>query len=62
MSKHWIAGATKNKGALHRALGVPVGNPIPAAKLQAALHSDNPRIRREAQLAETLKHMHGKGR
>ena len=55
MSK-WIAGATKkNKGALHRALGVPQGEKIPAKKLAAAGHSDNPRIRKEAALAKTLK-------
>lgn len=59
MSKNWIAGATKNKGALHRALGVPVGQKIPAKKLQAASNSSNPRIRKEAALAKTLSRFHG---
>lgn len=54
-SKKWIAGATKNKGALHRALGVPEGEKIPAKKIAAAKNSDNPRIAKEAQLASTLK-------
>lgn len=59
MAKHWIAGATQNKGALHRALGVPAGQKIPAKKLQAAEHSSNPRIRKEADLAKTLSRWHG---
>ena len=54
----WIAGATKNKGALHRALGVPAGKKIPAGKLSKALHSSNPKIRKEAVLARTLKGLH----
>ncbi len=53
--KNWIAGATKNKGALHRALGVPQGEKIPAAKLDKAAHSDNPTMRKRASLAKTLK-------
>jgi len=57
-SRNWIAGATKNKGALHRSLGVPEGEKIPAAKLKAAEHSDNPKTRKRAVLAETLKGMH----
>ena len=57
--KNWIAGATKNKGALHRSLGVPEGETIPAAKLAKAAHSSNPTIRKRAQLAVTLKKMHG---
>jgi hypothetical protein len=54
MAKKWIAGATKNKGALHRALDVPIGTKIPAKKLEAALHSSNPKIVKEANLAKTL--------
>jgi hypothetical protein len=56
----WIAGATKNKGALHRALPVPEGKKIPAAKLEKAEHSKNPTMRKRAALAETLKGMHHK--
>jgi hypothetical protein len=51
----WIAEATKNKGALHRALGVPQGEKIPAAKLNKAAHSSNPKMAKRAQLAKTLK-------
>lgn len=59
MSKDWIAGATKNKGALHRNLNVPPNEKIPAAKLQAAKNSRNPTIRKEAALAMTLKKITG---
>ncbi len=56
--KHkWIKAATKNKGALHRHLGVAEGEKIPEDKLRAALHSGNATIRKEAQLAMTLKGM-----
>ncbi len=57
-NEHWIAGAIKRPGALHRALGVPREDPIPQKKLIAATHSDNPRVRREAALAKTLKGFH----
>ena len=55
MAKNWIAGATKNKGKLHEKLGVPEGKKIPAKKLEKAEHSKNPTIRKEANLAKTLK-------
>ncbi len=55
MAKKWIKAATSNKGALHRKLGVPEGEKIPAAKMAAAAHSQNPTIRKEAALAHTLK-------
>jgi hypothetical protein len=55
---NWIAGAVKNKGALHRSLGVPMGEKIPAKKLNAAMHSDNPTIAKRARLAKTLKSFH----
>lgn len=58
MAKKWIANAIKRPGALHRALGVPEGEKIPAEKLAAAKHSKNPRIRREAALAHTLSGFH----
>jgi hypothetical protein len=55
----WIAGAVgKNKGALHRKLGVPSGTKIPASKLKSALNSSNPKERKEANLAKTLKGFH----
>lgn len=59
-SSHWIQGAIKHPGALHRELGVPQGKTIPAAKVAKAAHSSNPTLARRARLAETLKHMHRK--
>jgi hypothetical protein len=56
--RHWISGAIKHPGALHRELGVPQGKTIPAAKIAKAAHSDNPTLARRARLAETLKAMH----
>jgi len=53
-TKNWIAGATKNKGALHKALGVPEGEKIPAKKLSKAA-GEKGKIGKEARLAETLK-------
>lgn len=60
MAKKWIAGAIKHPGALHSHLGVPQGQKIPASKLAKATHSSNPTIRREANLAKTLKGFHKK--
>ena len=54
MSKKWIAKATKNKGALHRALGVKPGKKIPAAKLAKAAKSKSPLMRKRVALAKTL--------
>ena len=55
---NWIAGAVKHKGALHRALGIPEGEKVPAKKLAAAEHSDDPKVARMANLAKTLKSFH----
>lgn len=57
---NWIAGATSNKGALHRKLGVPEGQKIPAAKMAAARNSSDPTERKEAALAGTLKKLRPK--
>ena len=54
---NWIQGAIKHPGALHKELGVPQGQKIPAAKLDKAKHSTNPTLRRRANLAATLKGM-----
>jgi hypothetical protein len=53
----WIANATKNKGALHRRLGVPQGKKIPAKKLAAAARKAKPgsKLAKELNLAKTLK-------
>lgn len=45
-------------GRLHRALGIPEGQPIPESRLRAALHSKNPAVRREANFAENARHWH----
>lgn len=57
MADHWIQGAIKHPGALHRELHVPQGQKIPAKKLQSALHSSNPIEAKRARLAEVLKRM-----
>jgi len=44
-----------NKGGLHRALGVPEGENIPADKLKAAKNSTNAHVRHMANFASTLK-------
>lgn len=51
--KFWIQKAIKRPGALHRALGVPPGQKIPATKLQAAAGKGG-RLGRQARLAQTL--------
>lgn len=56
MAEKWIAKATKNKGALHKALGVPTGKKIPSDKLAKAAKSSG-KVGKEARLAETLKGM-----
>lgn len=57
MAKKWIAGAIKKPGALHRALGVPEGEKIPAKKMAKAAHSSSPLMRKRVALAKTLKHL-----
>ena len=54
MAKNWIAGAVKNKGALHRELGVSEGQKIPAKKLAKAAKAGGVEGKR-ARLAQTLK-------
>lgn len=57
--KKWIGKAVaEGKGKLHAHLGVKAGEKIPEEKLNEALHSKNPTIRKEANLAKTLKHFH----
>jgi hypothetical protein len=56
-AKNWIAGATQNKGGLHRALGVPEGKKIPKSKVKAAAKRKG-KVGKEARLAETLGKMH----
>ena len=51
----WMKNTVKHPGALHRNLGVPQGQKIPAKKLAAAENSSSQTIRKEASLAETFK-------
>lgn len=50
----WIQSAIKHPGGLHKALGVPQGQKIPADKLAKAKRSPNAHVRRMAALASTL--------
>ncbi len=49
------------KGKLHREIGVPVGQKIPAAKLTSAAHSNNREVRNDAIRAQTMKKWNHKG-
>jgi hypothetical protein len=51
--KKWIQDATKNKGGLHKALGVPAGEKIPKGKL-AVKPGDSAKVKKEKTLAKTL--------
>lgn len=58
-SANWIADAIKKPGALHKQLGVPEGEKIPAKKLAKA--ADKPgKLGQRARLAETLKRINKK--
>lgn len=46
------------KGKLHRELGISEDKKIPADRLNAATHSRNPEIRRDAIRAKTMKGWH----
>jgi len=43
------------KGKLHRELGIPEGEKIPAGRLSSAAKSKDPEIKRDAIRAETMK-------
>ncbi len=53
--KNFIQKAIKRPGALHKALKVPMDKKIPEAKIEKATHSENPRLRKEANFARTLR-------
>jgi len=63
MAKKWIkkSGIAKHKGALHRALGIPMGQRIPDRTLIAATHRPGHvgRMAREAATLRSLPHHHG---
>lgn len=52
-SENWISKAIKHPGALHRQLGVPAGEKIPAKKIAAAAEKGGT-LGRRARLAQTL--------
>lgn len=56
MAKAWIKSAIKKPGQLHRDLGVPQGQKIPASKLAAAAKRGG-KVGQRARLAQTLKGM-----
>ena len=51
-----------HKGKLHRELGVPEGQKIPAKKLAKAEHSKNPTVNRDAIRAKTMEGWNHKGK
>jgi len=57
MAGKWIQKAKIKKGALHRQLGVPEGEKIPAKKLAKAAAKGGT-LGRRARLAQTLKKLH----
>ena len=54
-NKNWIQGAIKHPGLLHEKLDVPKAKKIPISKIKKAEKSKSPSLRKEANLAETLK-------
>jgi hypothetical protein len=56
MATKWIQKAIKKPGQLHKDLGVPQGEKIPAKKLAAAAAKGG-KVGQRARLAETLKSM-----
>lgn len=54
---NWIAGAVKNKGGLHRSLGIAAGKKIPRSKILSAARKGG-RVGKQARLAETLEGFH----
>ncbi len=58
MAGSWIAEATKNKGGLHRSLGIAEGNKIPYDRIVEASKGTG-KVAKQAHLALTLRKMHG---
>ena len=63
--KHWVKKKDFHpggeKGKLHRELGIPEGQKIPAGRLAAAAHSSNAEVKRDAIRAQTMKKWHHGG-
>jgi hypothetical protein len=47
-----------HEGQIHKDLNVAPGDPIPAAKLAKALHSNDPAIQKRAQFAKNASQFH----
>lgn len=58
MAEKFIQKMHMKKGALHRALGVPVGEKIPAKKMAKAAKSKSPLMKKRVALAKTLSKLH----
>lgn len=54
--KNWIAGAIEEPGALHKQMGVPEGEKIPAGRLEKAAKAPG-KLGKRARLAQTLSKM-----
>lgn len=54
MAKNWITGATKNKGGLHRSLGVPIRKVIPLSMVMSAAKKKG-KVGAQARLALNLR-------
>lgn len=50
---NWIKKATKNKGGLHRSLGIAQGKKIPKSQLSAK-PGDSAKVKKQKALARTL--------
>lgn len=55
--QNWIGEATKNRGALHREMGIKQGKKIPAKNLRAAAKKKG-KLGKRARLAITLRKLH----
>lgn len=58
-TKNWIRDALGKPGALHKQLGVPIGEKIPSKVLQKAAKAPG-KLGQRARLVITLKKMHHK--
>jgi hypothetical protein len=56
MAEKWMQGTDVHPGGLHRSLHIPEGQKIPVARIEAATHSHNPLVKKQAVLAETFAH------
>jgi hypothetical protein len=54
MAEKWMSHLKISEGGLHRSLHIPASKKIPAARIAEAKRSKNPRIRKQATLAQTF--------